>query len=510
MDILLIYPPVTRPSEPPAGVARLAGALNENKCSYLVLDANIEGLIHIATTTDTTGQDTWTRRAGKHLDKNLDSLRDGTAFRNTGRYRQAVNEINRILEAGSHGNDARITLNNYTQRSLSPVRSTDLLYAAQHPQQNIFYPYFSRRFSELLKEHAPRIIGFSLNYLNQALTCFAMIGFVRNIYPQGKIVLGGGLVTSWTSMSLPGDLFSGLIDNIVAGPGEAYLLKLAGVEYSGKPPLPDYTSLSSNAYLSPGRVIPYSTSSGCYWGNCSFCPEKAEGSRYTPMPSDRAVSDILTIEQRQSPSLIHVCDNAISPKILASLAERGSTTPWYGFARITHHLADEDFCRALKRSGCVMIKLGLESGDQDVLDNLCKGLDLNIAIKALKTLKNAGIATYVYLLFGTPAEDETRARNTLDFLAKYSCSIDFLNLSIFNLPRQSEESSRLETYEFSEGDLSLYQGFIHPRAWSRQKVRQFIDKEFKRHPAVARILRNDPPIFTSNHAPFFVMNRTCQ
>ena len=41
--------------------------------------------------------------------------------------------------------------------------------------------------------------------------------------------------------------------------------------------------------------------------------------------------------------------------------------PWYGFVRVTRRLADEDFCRALKLSGCVMLKLGLESGDQGVL-----------------------------------------------------------------------------------------------------------------------------------------------
>jgi hypothetical protein len=35
-------------------------------------------------------------------------------------------------------------------------------------------------------------------------------------------------------------------------------------------------------------------------------------------------------------------------------------------------------------------------------------------------------------------------------------------------------------------------------------IRQFLDKEFKRHPAIASILRRDPPVFTSNHAPFFV------
>ena len=51
-----------------------------------------------------------------------------------------------------------------------------------------------------------------------------------------------------------------------------------------------------------------------------------------------------------------------------------------------------------------MLKLGVESGDQAVLDRMQKGIDLQTASLALKTLKRAGIASYVYLLFGTPGE----------------------------------------------------------------------------------------------------------
>jgi len=36
-------------------------------------------------------------------------------------------------------------------------------------------------------------------------------------------------------------------------------------------------------------------------------------------------------------------------------------------------------------------------------------------------------------------------------------------------------------------------------------VRRFLENEFKRHSAVSSILKKDPPVFTSNHAPFFLM-----
>ncbi len=44
MKVLLICPPVSKPCEPPAGIARLAGALRDHGVPCTVIDANIEGL----------------------------------------------------------------------------------------------------------------------------------------------------------------------------------------------------------------------------------------------------------------------------------------------------------------------------------------------------------------------------------------------------------------------------------------------------------------------------------
>jgi radical SAM superfamily enzyme YgiQ (UPF0313 family) len=176
---------------------------------------------------------------------------------------------------------------------------------------------------------------------------------------------------------------------------------------------------------------------------------------------------------------------------------------WYGFVRISKELLDLDYCMQLKQSGCVMLKLGLESGDQGVLDKMRKGIELSTASQVLKNLHKAGIATYVYLLFGTPHETEAEARRTLAFIVEHKNAISFLNLAIFNMPL-GHGAEEFKTEQFYSGDLSLYTGFKHPRGWDRKLVRLFLDNEFKRHPAVASQLKKDPPFFTSNHAVFFV------
>lgn len=321
--MLLIHPPVAKPSEPPAGIAKLAGALRAHAIPCRVLDANLEGLLHFLNQ-PCTAIDTWTRRAVKGLPKNISSLRDPATYQSLDRYKRAVRDINRVLAMSSGNSGAVPGLADYQHRHWSPLRSADLLAAAEHPEQNPYYPWFSKRLPELLSERPARLVGLSLNYLSQALCAFAMIGYIRREFPGLKIILGGGLVSSW--MKRPGwkDPFTGLVDQSIAGPGEAPLLSLLGVEESrGGYYAPDYESLPHDGYLSPGFILPYSGSSGCYWNKCSFCPETAEDNPYHPVPTHRAMEDIRSLVAGARPVLLHLLDNSISPSLMAALAEIG-------------------------------------------------------------------------------------------------------------------------------------------------------------------------------------------
>jgi len=499
--ILLINPPIAKPCEPPAGIARLAGALRGRKITCTTLDASLEGLLFLLADPPA-ADDTWSRRACRNLRHNLAALRTPEPYGNFDRYSRAVTDINRVLTLAGAPR-LSLSLVNYQDETLSPLKSNDLLQAAAQPERNIFYPFFAERITRLVETEQPAFVGISLNYLSQALPAFAMLGFVRQRFPGISTVLGGGLVTSW--LSKPGwqNPFGGLADHLVAGPGEGPLLALLGANADSPCAAPDYSALPLHDYLAPGIILPYAASSGCYWNKCSFCPEKAEHNPYLPLPTTQVLHDINRLTKEIRPSLLHLLDNAVSPGLLTALSENPPGVPWYGFARVSPQLGNLDFCRQLRRSGCRMLKLGLESGDQGVLDAMDKGIDLPLVAGTLDALKAAGIATYIYLLFGTPSENLAAARRTLDFTVKHHEAISFLNLAVFNMPVAGPDAAALSVSDFYEGDLSLYSDFDHPLGWHRKEVRRFLDQEFKRHPAISAILRRDPPLFTSNHAPFF-------
>ena len=505
-SILLIHPPVAKPCEPPAGVARLAGTLRAAGVDCRIHDASLAGILGLLER-DGDAEDTWSRRALKHRAAHLAAMRRPDLYRSPDRYKRAVMDLNRILHLAGASSGYQLSFSNCAAERLSPLRSRDLVQAAEDFAANPFFPIFSKELAALFDEKAPDLVGLSINFMSQALCAFAMIGWIRSRLPRVKIVCGGGLVTSW--MNIPGfqNPFQGLVDELVAGPGEEVLLAMCG---GGTPGAQsdagyDFASFAWDDYLAPGRVLPYSTSRGCYWRKCAFCPEKAEKETYRPMAPAAVEADLKVLRASSSPRLIHFLDNALSPRLMAHLIANPPGTPWYGFVRITPQLADPEFAAGLKAAGCVMLKLGVESGDQAVLDALAKGVDLATVSAALTTLKRAGIATYVYLLFGTPAETADRARRTLAFTLEHADAIDFLNLAIFNLPATSEEAAALRTEPFYEGDLSLYREFVHPEGWHRDAVRRFLSREFKKPAPIRAILNNDPPYFTSNHAAFFRM-----
>ncbi len=501
--MLLIFPPVAKPCEPPAGVALLSAALKEHGLDCRVMDANIEGQLYLINSVSQ-AQDSWSARALKHRDVILRDLRDPALYTNEDRYHQRVYDLNRLLSISVDQKRFRITLSDYSDNRLSSVSSRDLLKSADQYRENPFYPFFEEKIRPMIRECHPAWVGISLCYLNQALVSFALAGWVRDNFKGVRLVMGGGLISSW--MARPGfnNPFSGLVDVMIRGEGEVPLLELLGVKDTPKKHyVPDYGFAENHSYLAPGKILPFRASIGCYWSKCKFCPERAETRPYAARRASLVLEDVKTMAGAFNPDAVHFIDNSMPPAFLHALSERKLDFKWYGFVRFEKDFLDLEFCRKLKQSGCGMLKLGLESGDQDVLDRMDKGTHLDTASATLKHLHQAGILTFVYLLFGTEFEDEAAAHRTLEFVKAHKESMDYLNLAVFNLPKFSPETDHLQTKEFYHGDLSLYLNFTHPKGWDRRKVKQFLDKKFKKELAIGSKFKKNPAFFSSNHAMFF-------
>ena len=79
----------------------------------------------------------------------------------------------------------------------------------------------------------------------------------------------------------------------------------------------------------------------------------------------------------------------------------------YGAPKDVAHKSDAEL-KALKDSGLDMVYIGLESGDDEVLRRIKKGVDADSIIEAVQRLKAAGIQTSVTLISGLGGKERLK------------------------------------------------------------------------------------------------------
>lgn len=493
-------------------MGQLAATLRRAGLEVELLDANLACLLElVASVPLERAVSTAERRALRGRARALSQLRGSLAYESLDRYRHAVHDLGGALALACAGSGAHVGLANYLEDDRSPLSSADLREAARSPERSPFLPCF-QSLAAGLAARAPRLIGLSVNYLHQALPALALAGVLREALPHTPILLGGALLGCFRGR-LDEDAFAPVVDRLVFDDGPRVLLealapgRAAPTATSLLDAAPDYGGLPLSSYLAPVRIAPVPTSLGCVWGRCNYCPESVGGAPFVALPPARVGALLAETWERAHAGLLHLSDNAIPEPTLEALAARPSDElRWYGFARFYPALARPEVARGLARSGCRMLQLGLESASPRVLARLRKGVSPALADRALSALADAGVAVYLYLMFGTPGETRDDALATLEFVEVHAREIAFLNTSLLNLPIESagiEDLTLTPLADPRRNDLTLYTGFHHAEGWERRDARRFLEREFARRPAIAELLRRTPPIFGANHAPFF-------
>jgi len=79
---------------------------------------------------------------------------------------------------------------------------------------------------------------------------------------------------------------------------------------------------------------------------------------------------------------------------------------------------NRNLAEKMKKAGCHDIYIGAESGSQDVLDFIGKGTTLERVVKAVETVKKAGLNVLASFIIGFPGETVRMIKNTIKFAKK--------------------------------------------------------------------------------------------
>jgi radical SAM superfamily enzyme YgiQ (UPF0313 family) len=168
------------------------------------------------------------------------------------------------------------------------------------------------------------------------------------------------------------------------------------------------------------RVAPVITSRGCP-GRCTYCNAHVLSQGRCWFRSARSVVDELEALLQQGFQEIHVWDDNFTTwkrrvfEIRDEIARRGIRVPIALPGGIRADCADRDVLAALKDMGVYGLAVGVESGDQAVLDRARKGITLDQVRRTFQWARELGLETWAFFMFGLVGDTSATLRKTIDF-----------------------------------------------------------------------------------------------
>jgi len=376
---------------------------------------------------------------------------------------------------------------------------------------------FDRTVEEILRE-PPRYLGLSCTTASVE-NAAAIARAVKEKSPRTLVLAGGPHVTA-----LPGETFERFpaFDFGILGEGEAALPDLLealegeqdpgrvesaiyrrGDEIRANPrrrlienldtlPFPAFDLLPHfpRAYRAPflnyrkGPAAPLISSRGCPQ-TCTFCDRSVFGNRYRYFSEEYLGELISSLRRAYGVRHLVFTDDqfaAFRPRLVRlceKLARGGLDVQWNCDARVDS--VDPELLRLMKRAGCWMISYGIESGSQQILDRIQKGISLEEAERAIRWTKEAGIRAKGLFMIGYPQETAETLEQTLDFILR--SPLDEINLSFLTPYPGTELYRQLKgASEFSEewGRMNALNSLLRPAALSREDLERAYGKILRR------------------------------
>ncbi|MBT9438102.1 MAG: radical SAM protein [Desulfobacterales bacterium] len=152
---------------------------------------------------------------------------------------------------------------------------------------------------------------------------------------------------------------------------------------------------------------------------------------------------------------------------------------------------DLELLRRLKASGCWMISLGIETGDEDLLAQHRRNVNLNLLAEKIRLIKKVGIRTKGLLMIGLPGETEDSIKKTMKYV--FSLPIDDINLAKFTpFPGAPVYENIHKLGEFNEDwekmDCMHFQ-FI-PNGMTKERMEELFQMFYKTHFLRPKVLWN--------------------
>jgi radical SAM superfamily enzyme YgiQ (UPF0313 family) len=492
--ILLLQLPFWAPQIPPLGISCLKSFLEKEGYTVKTVDANVENQFKDIESKyfSILWEQVPENKRGNFYNIGQDVLR---------------NQMMAYIHYKDKKNYQKLTGEIISKTFFTKVNDTTITRLTS--QLEDFYSKLNIYVSDMLEKEDPSLLGLSVNRGNLPASMYTF-KLAKQLKPDIYTVIGGPVFSQTLNIDTEDfEYFKNLtkpyIDKIVVGEGEQLFLKLLKGEFSREKrvvtiqdnqdallditqaPEPDFSDLNLDFYPDLAAY----TSRSCPY-QCSFCSETVYWGRYRKKKAIQVVKELTHLYHTYHRQLFLMCDSLLNPiitELAKELTENDSDSDysiyWDGYLRVDKASCKPENTLQWRRGGLYRVRLGIESGSQEVLRLMGKQLTLEQIRKTISALAEAGIKTTTYWVLGHPGETQANFQETMDLIEDlrddiyeaWCCPFNYFLKGQVNSSQWDDKSRLLfpEQYREMLVTRTWYLDCEPSRETAYQRMNQFVD-----------------------------------
>ncbi|MDY6964838.1 MAG: radical SAM protein [Halobacteriota archaeon] len=313
-----------------------------------------------------------------------------------------------------------------------------------------------KEIESVIISHTPDIVGISA-MTGQYGSALSIAKIVKDHDPDVPVVMGGIHPTA-----LPEEVVEKEeVDIVVRGEGEYTFLELVenidgdlssvlGITYKLQDKIvhnadrPLIRNLDELPFPARDLILEKETYPSSAFGKmigsrgcphkCIFCSPDKIWNRKVRFRSPESVIDEIKDVQKEFGTTLFYFDDAdftlnkkFVMRVCDLIIEEGLNITWSCEGRADE--LEDDMAKKMARAGCESICIGVESGDEEILKKMNKGITIEEIIDARNILKKNNILFYAFFMIGFPWEDKSQVVKTSSFMRWLDPDIASFNIA---------------------------------------------------------------------------------